>query len=304
SAFTALKAIYDESETAQKAQISTAYLSAWQQVTEGIARDIEGSTASNDRSSFWFYARDAGHFIRTEEELVPVLKEKCLDSGIARGQYEFLNALSFAPIPLGQLAATEAEQLYCDMLAEQSGGFARCGDGTTTRQIHRILGRSGRPGLEAMLRIGTESREEGIYALGINDTPEAEAILWNMYENCPENHARSRIQILRALSGRRGETQVQEARRARIRAALSPYLQLPAGEVNLWNMEHAVALAKDTRDPYYFPHVTELEAALRQLSDDQFDPEGSNLSVAERRAALYTHLDEATAKLRDAKPLD
>ncbi|MCF6287005.1 MAG: hypothetical protein L3K26_17740 [Candidatus Hydrogenedentes bacterium] len=305
-AFSALYERYMAADTPEKDAIRKAFLDSWASVTYSPRRADEREDAYLDRRRFRGYAHELGYYVQTEAELISILKARYLDSGMARGEQEFLNALAYAKVPLGSLAAAEVERLYADMIESlrPSGGIGNCETITMSSQIHQVLGRSGRPGLEALLRMGTESREEGIWALGSNTTPEAEAMLWDMYETTPANHDRRRIELLRALSGKRGTASDQEARRARIRAALVPYLQLPAGEVNLWNMERAVALAKDTRDPYYLPHVTELEVALRQLGEDQFDPTGSDLSVEERRVALYIHLDEATAKLRDAKPLD
>lgn len=296
------KTLYDTADDSEKVRFRDAYLDAWAEVPFVPYSEGEDSTVSENRSRFWFYAREFGNYVQSEEEFLSILEERCLGEWGEVGRSEFLTALLGAKIPLGSLTAVRMEKLYNDMNAERTSPMVDDGEYLMIGQIHRVLGRCGEPGLEVVQRLGTASQEYGIWSLGLNSAPEAERLLWEMYEETPENSDRTRLNILRELSGRRSATpQEQGVRQARIRQELTPYLRLPEGQVNLWNVNRAVALAKDTGDPFYLPHISAMREALSQLPLDEIVCPGMDDRMEEMIARVNENFDSAVARLGEAQ---
>lgn len=161
------------------------------------------------------------------------------------------------------------------------------------------MGRCGKSGLDVLLRLKLEATENGIWALGFNASPESEPILWDMFSNKPADAVQSRLQMLRAICAKLGTPEQQETRRERVRPELVQYLKLPKGVADVWNIQHAVELAKDTKDSYYLPHVEALERAFFSLNSNAYKCPGMEDRMDEALATLQESFDNAKLKLSE-----
>jgi hypothetical protein len=296
--------VFAASSDTEKATIRAQFMADWEDVTYPPSGDRRPGFRE-ERSLFDMYLREAARLYTDEAAVLSMLDDRCLNRGIEGEIALFLKGLQSHEYEAGALTAARIEHCFegWPTWGISEIGYRERGD--MLPYLYHILANCGRDGLDVLVRLGKTSTDLGVDALGSIDVPEAETMLWEMYENTPANHDRRRIKLLRALSVKRGEPTVRQTRRARIREELVPYLQLPAGELNLWDIQRAVALAKDTRDPYYHSHLVALEASVRQLGENQKIVGGNNnVSLEERMETLHTSIDDAKAKLGGAEPLD
>lgn len=294
--FTALHERYEVADASEKGEIREAFLAAWDQVPYPTTyEDDENDNMSRYRD----YAYQASLYFPTEEELIPILKERCLNIEAADRQSLFIGELVRTKVQLGAVSAVLMEQLYNEMKVERANRFATDREYATLAELHQVLGRCGKPGFETLLRMGTAEREYGVLALQINNTPEAEALLWKMYEETSADHDRTRLHLLRAIGSKGGTVEERAARCARVRPELERYLQMPEGKIDLWAVQDAVSLAKDSKDPYYLPYVMTLETSLFRADRSNYECSGMEDRMEEALAMLQESFDNAKLKLSE-----
>ena len=297
-AFTALHELYEAANASVKEEIREAFLAAWAEVPYPKTHEED---ENGNMMRYRDYAHQAGLYFASEEELLPILEERCLNIDAVDRHVLFIDTLTRAKIPLGSLTAKRMEQLYHDLTTEYGNRLINDNEYASLSQLHQVLGRCGKPGYDAVLRMGTAEREYGIFALQINSTPEAEKLLWEMYAHEPENHDRDRLGLLRAIGSKGGESEVRATRRERLRPELVRYLKLPEGVADVWNIQAAVELAKDTKDTYYLPHVESLERAFFNLNSNAYKCPGMEDRMDEALATLQERFAEAKVTLAGAE---
>jgi hypothetical protein len=295
--FTAIQERYEAADASEKNSIREAFLAAWAEVPYPATYE---ENENDNMMRYRDYAHQAGLYFASEEELLPILEERCLNIDAVDRHLLFIDTLTRAKIPLGSLTAKRMEQIYEDLTTEYGNRLINDFEYGSLSQLHQVLGRCGKQGYDAVLRMGTAEREYGIFALQINSTPEAEELLWEMYARQPENHDRDRLKLLRAIGSKGGEFEVRTTRRERVRPELVRYLKLPEGIADVWNIQAAVELAKDMKDPYYLPHVEALERAFFNLNSNAYKCPGMEDRMDEALATLRKRFDEAKATLVDA----
>ena len=291
-----INARFEEGDGSEKAAIREAFLEGWAAVPF-LVNDED----SYNRGRHILYMRNARNYVVSEEEFLPMLKEKFLSDDLLTGQTYFLDALDIVGIPLGEATALEVEKIYYALKESPNGGIFRPRESVPSAdnsKIHRVLGRCGRPGLDVIERLGTSDTDAGIWALTISRIPETEDLLWEKFEAAPENHDRQRIRLLNCLNHLTGDEATRKVRRDRIREAFLPYLKLPEGEIDLWALGHAIDFAIDSKDPYYLEHVTALENAVRTLGPDENLTGGdATADLNTRLATFYEGAEKAREKL-------
>lgn len=286
---------YSAADEVAKSDIREAFLVAWAEVPYTEAPDEK-----NDQGRYRDYATRAHHYFQTEAELVPVLAERCLSIPGHAGQNLFVNALPLHSMEFGALTVHHVERIYSERYGNRKG-MVFCGmEYNEIEKYHRILGLCGSPGLEAILRLGTERAPYGFEALGASSAPEAESILWSVYDQHARSSVSLRLEVLRQINRNQSSPKSQAERRDRIRPEILRYLQLPDSVANLWDVQAAVELAKDTKDTYYLPHVESLERAFFNLNSNAYKCPGMDDRMDEALATLQERFDEAKATLADA----
>jgi len=288
--FDKLHALYAAGDESSKAAIRQAFLEAWDDVTYPATYD---ASKIHELLLYREYAEEAGRYFSTEDTLFPILIERCLNIDAEDRHDLFIGAILNARIELGSIAAHWAEQIYGETISAIQGPLFNRGEADLQSKLLRIMGQSGKPGFDALIRVGKEDSEDGIRALGMNNTPESEELLWELYGTKNPNQEQIRLNILRSLSGMGGSPEERETRNARIRSELSQYLKLPEGIVNLWNVHHAISLAKDTKDPYFLPLISELRGSLSNLEPSEYECPGMEGRMDEALNALHKTLNDA-----------
>jgi len=298
SLFKALGDRYKAAGSVEKEHIRAAFLTAWEEIPYPTSYDVNHIPSM---LRFRAYAHEAGVYFPTEAELIPLLETRCLHSEAYDSYDLYADVLLGAKVSLGPIAAESAEQVYLDAAENAQNTFGNCNLYVLESRLLRVMGRSGKPGFDALLRIGKEDSELGYGALGMNVTPEAELLLWDLYESKNHNQYQTRLKILRALVGKRGSAMEQSTRQARIRGELVSYLALPVGSVNVRTLQSAVALVTDTKDPYYLPHVENLERTFFSLSPEEYHCPGMDDRMEEVMVSLREDFSDAKSRLGRAR---
>lgn len=285
---------FEEADDTEKRKIRDRYLSAWSDVPYPPHYD---DTKIDNVMRYRDYANNAGLYFTKEDELLPLLEERCLNIEAWDRHGLFVDSLLSAKIELGELSARRVESLYNEITEANTTGIGNDVEYVTLGQIHQILGRCGKPGFDALLRLGTGFTEHGIFSLRINTSPEAEALLWEFLANTSDEKRSIQLDLLRALYAKRGTPAEQITRRDKLRREFSKHLAVPEGVVDIWITRSAVELAKDTKDSYYLPQVRALEKALFQLGPESYRCPGMEDRMDEALASLRDSFDETIASL-------
>lgn len=293
--FRALHEPYLEKGEAEQAAHREAFQAGW---AAASVVAIDGGDARESRMRYRNYAFQAERYFTSEETLLPLLVERCLEVEAFDGRYLFLDAIQRTKVPLGAATAQRLEALFGEYSAEWKSELSTCNVYSRILELHRGLGNCGEAGIAVVQRLGYVTFQPGFIALGRNRAPEAEALLWEMYGDTPGNQDRRRLELLWAIARKETGTSLEiTARRDRVREELSRYLSLPEGPVNLGDIGSAVSLAEATRDPYFLPRVNALAQEFRALSPESYESPGMEERMDEAVATLEKKFDDALARL-------
>lgn len=276
SAFLALHKRYSAADESDLAAIREAYLASWRALPVPAPPDSGdlGMDLSRSRS----YLNHMRYYFPHEADALPILEERCVESGLHEGMNRMFSALFGGGFELGPLTAARAEAVY---KAEfQSGKTSAMGPQSyfvLEATIQSVLGKCGPSGLEALRRLGTLNTPSGIEALRYMNTPEAEESLGEILED-PATHPLTKLDVMRVLDGYQ-YTNPNSDRIRRFREPLAGILVVPedGSSYSLNTLEKAVQMAAKTRDSYYREPILKLERSLDPAAlekADRADTEG------------------------------
>lgn len=294
--FMGLRRACERAPVSERPAIRAAFLSAWDQAPPASSAHTAGGRTDLARQHA--YARLVPVLYPEEADALPILTERCLDSGMPDGMLAFCNALTTGLGPLGSLTATKIEALYADLLErKQTLDISSAEFVALSQRMHHVLGRCGTAGLDAVKRMGTEKSDEGVAALGAMKLEEAERILWDLLDNPACAHPSSQLKLLNAIyvqEASRPDSSRLQRMRAPLGALLSPPADTPSHSVG--TVEQAVRLASDTGDTHYLSAIVALEQSLGASATVPANNEAS-VNKLHTRETLLAAIGEAKALL-------
>lgn len=256
----ALQRRYPDADAPEQAAIRETYLASWRAMEPP---DLKKWEQEIDFDKFFGYLHYLHYYFPAESEALPILEERCIQSGLHNGVFHMYQTLMKAPYEVGPLTAARAETEYMatfrsDNKIKMDGEFAAQLEAT----LHAVLGKCGPSGMEALQRMDTLKTPNGIEALRTMCTAEAEAILWEIAEDSA-SHAQTKVNVLRVLNDYQYRNPSDERLR-RFREPLVGILTVPkdATKYDLHALEEAVRMAVKIGDPYYRRPILALERSL------------------------------------------
>lgn len=256
----ALQERFTDADALEKAAIRESYVASWRAME---SPDLEKWEQEIDFDKYFGYLQQLHHYFPAESDALPILEERCVQSGLRDGAFHMYQALMKAPYELGPLTAARAEAEYMATFRTDKDISM---NGETSAQLeatlHAVLGKCGPSGMEALQRMGTLKTSNGLEALRTMRTPEAEAILWEIAED-PTAHAQTKVNVLRVLSDYQYRDPSDE-RLQRFREPVARILALSkdATKYDLQALEEAVLLAVRIGDGHNRKAIVALERAL------------------------------------------
>lgn len=257
----ALEKQYRDADEQGKRAIQAEYLAAWDRVP--LPDATEQSEGFDHLKLYFVYANNAKKYFQNEAELLAALKSRLLRPELADGELRFLEALSQggAPGVLGPLSAKYVDEVLTGLETRRRTPEFMQALPDIIEFSYLILGQCDRDGLAVIKRQGKARHGEGISALRYIDVPEAEAMLWEVYESFPPTSRSMRVKVLAALMEKQKRVP-EEGRLQRIRAEMVQYLAMPKDKFYLSELRSAAQVAGASRDPYYLPYLEKFKTAI------------------------------------------
>lgn len=250
---------YEKADDAERLAIRLAFVTAWQ----ALPAPQVGERPGDAHTLFFTFLHRLDNFFSDEAEVLPVLEERCVDSGLDEGLFQMFNTLLRGQFALGPLTAARAEAVYN---AEFQPGTLSSMDGESYYVLRSILlsvmGKCGESGIAALRRLEVLSTPEGFSALKTMELVDAEPLLWEMVED-PDTQPLTKLEAMYMIQFKAYNAH-DSARSLRFREPLSALLTMPRSNESyqLEILERAVDLAMRLKDTYYHPRLTTLEASI------------------------------------------
>lgn len=255
---------FENAPASEKILLRTQLLSDWETIRYPELTENH-TDAENERALFQKYLQLAPRLYDDEIEVVNMLESRCLDRDIEGGQLLFIQGLQAQGKAAGPATAGRVERIFH---ALSTWGVAEIGNlehNDILPYLYNILANCGQEGIDVLVRLDLTNTDNGIQALAAIDLPEAETLLWGLYQDSDDKLGSYKLKILSAIQAKQARDPSVE-RHNRIRQELVRYLVIPEGEVSLATTDAAIQLAGRTGDQWFIQHINALETRLKILS--------------------------------------